>query len=125
MTSEEKLGIDKPIEHQCSSIDKMVKVAKETESAIRFALKCDDIEDMRAEVENADWHVGDLENGFESLRTAIESVRNWGEQWKEIAKELINEYEPEKLEDRRDNDHEAEEIPIFEGTREQLNALGK
>ena len=24
-----------------------------------------------------------------------------------------------------DTDHEAEEIPIFEGTREQLNALGK
>ena len=25
----------------------------------------------------------------------------------------------------RDKEHEAEEMPIFEGTREQLNALGK
>ena len=99
MTSEEKLGIDKPLEHQCPSIDKMVKAAKEVESAISFALKCDDIDDMRSEVENADWYIGDLETGFEDLRTAIEYVRSWGEQWKEIAKDLINEYEPEKLED--------------------------
>ena len=99
-TSEEKLWLDKPLEHQCPKIDKLVKAAKEVEAGIRHALKCDDIDDMRSNVENADWYAGDIEGGFEELRESIEAVRSWGEQWKELAKDLINKYEPERLIER-------------------------
>ncbi len=97
MTSEEKLGFDSPIEHQCPKIDTLVKAAKEIESAINHALKCDDVDDMRLNVEDADWYAGDIESGFEELRDALDNVRQWGQQWKELAKELIEEYEPERL----------------------------
>ena len=96
-TSEEKLGLDKPLEHQCPKIDKLVKAARKVEAGIRDALKCDDLDDMRSNVEDADWYAGDIEVGFEELRESIEAVRNWGKQWKELAKDLINEYEPERL----------------------------
>ena len=96
-TSEEKLGIDKPLEHQCPKIDKLIKAAQGVETGIRDALNCDDFDDMRSNVEDADWYAGDIEVGIEELRESLEAVRSWGEQWKNIAKDLINEYEPERL----------------------------
>ena len=99
MTSEDKLEIPKPADHQCKNIDDYVKCAKEVEYSIRDALKCDDIDDMRSNVEDADWHASDLAPAFEDLRESISLVRDWGEGWKTLAKELIEKYEPELLED--------------------------
>ena len=97
-TSESILGIPKPPDHQCPNIDKYVGYANAIESAIHDALRCDELEDMKSNVEDADWHASDIKGCFEDLRENMELLRDWGQQWKDLAKELIEEYEPEKLE---------------------------
>lgn len=54
---------------------------------------------MESNVWGADWWAGELEGYFENLRTALDGVRHWGQQWKDLAKNLIEEYEPELLEE--------------------------
>lgn len=87
MTSEEKHGISKPSDHQCANIDNFIKIADGIKVDIASALRCDTVEDMRKEVENADWNAGDIEGFFEELRQALEETRQWGQEWKNKAQE--------------------------------------
>ena len=99
MTSEEKLGFIEPPEHQCPVIDDAIKRIRDIEKSIGYALRSDSIEEAQSHCNDADWYGGDIECSLEYLRDACETLRFWGQQWKDIAKELIEEYEPERLED--------------------------
>ena len=96
-TSEEILGFPKPPPHQCPKIDKFVAKAKSISRAIRKAEKCDEISEMKSFVSDAAWDTGDIEDNFEELRSALDELRCWGDEWKDLAKRLINQYEPEML----------------------------
>ena len=97
-TSESILGIPKPPDHQCPDIDGYVNNANIIESAISDALKCDELEDMKSNVEDADWHASDIKGYFEDLRENMDLLRQWGQEWKDLAKRLIEDHEPELLE---------------------------
>ena len=62
LTSEERLGVQTPGDHQCERLDGII-------------------------------------DELEQLRTAVEETRAWGFDWKRLAKELIEKYEPERLDD--------------------------
>ncbi len=97
MTSEDILGFIAPPRHQCGNIDKYIRSANDTARSISLACKSDDLEEVKGHCSDADWDAGNIEEHFEKLRIALDEVRCWGQQWKELAKELIEEYEPDKL----------------------------
>lgn len=99
MTSEEILGFTIPPEHQCPNIDRFIKHAKSVSASIRDADRSDDIEDIKSYIGDAGYYCDDIEGYFEEVREATDSVRTWGGEWKDLAKELIEKYEPELLED--------------------------
>ena len=99
MTSEEKLGFLEPPEHQCPVIDEAIRTIRDVEKSIGHALRADSLEEAQSHCNDADCWGGDIENYLESLRDVCETLRSWGQQWKDLAKELIEEYEPEMLED--------------------------
>ena len=80
MTSEEILGFTIPPDHQCDNIDEYVMETKAV--------------DFYGVAMLGQWeHV----QNYEKLRIACSELRDWGAEWKELAKELINKYEPEQL----------------------------
>lgn len=97
MTSEEILGFPEPPGHQCSNIDSFIKVADGIAKDIAMACKSDSLEDMYDHCRDADWNAGDIEGYFEELRTALEDLRNWGQDWKDLAKSLADEHEPDLI----------------------------
>jgi hypothetical protein len=49
----------------------------------------DDLETLKEKLDDISWYVRDLEYELEELRRAIEGVREWGQRWKNLAKEFI------------------------------------
>ena len=97
MTSEERLCIKKPPEFQCLNIDKYIKSANIIEKLSYSAGKTDDIDELHEYCSDINWEAVDIESQYEDLRGVIENLREWGNGWKELAKELITEYEPKLL----------------------------
>ena len=102
MTSEEILGFIKPVAHQCPNINKFIRQSDDIASSIRNALKSADFDVVKSHCEDADWNAGDISGYFEELRTALEITRAWGQQWKDLAKELIKKHEKDVLENSID-----------------------
>lgn len=99
MTSEDKLGFLEPPNYQCPVIDDAIKIIRDIEKSIHNALRADSLEEAQSHCNDADWYEGDVESALESIRDACDTLRSWGQQWKDLAKELIEEYEPERFED--------------------------
>jgi len=97
MASEERLGIATPPPFQCLHIDKYIKSAQTIVERLNQAKKTDDIDELHECCSDANWEAVDIEAQYEDLRGVIEELRNWGNGWKELAKAIINEHEPELL----------------------------
>lgn len=89
-TTEEIFGINNPVEHQCSFIDKIKdKVGTiELEAEVRKRDE-DDIEVLSDKLYSIRHEVYGLEDEIEEIRTRIEEVRKWGSQWKDLCKKII------------------------------------
>lgn len=93
LTSEQLFDIQEPLDYQCSKIDKCKSeyrtMFKDINNAIRLANRYDNVEDFASDISSAIWGLD--EDSFEELRTAIEEVRAWGQEWKDLCKKIINE----------------------------------
>ena len=107
MTSEEILNLPKQPEESCPGIDKAL--GKLTEgmrsilSAQRLLKNSDDryAIDALTDIESAENNFYYLQDGFEYCRSQSSAIREWGQSWKDLAKELLERYEPERLEERK------------------------
>lgn len=63
LTSEAIFNIRKPVDYMCSDIDSHIK---------DISIK------------------SDVDSYFEDIRSKVENLRDWGEQWKVLAKDLFN-----------------------------------
>lgn len=98
MTSEDYVGIDQPPPWQCPNIDAAIKVAKTIDKAVEEAVReldSDDPATARETLSDAEWHSGDMESALEDLRKATEGVREWGNEWKVLAKNLLDRFVPD------------------------------
>ena len=88
MTSEEILGLPKQPPPSCPDIDKVLRSARDVSRSIRAALhnsRGEPWEDCVSDVET-EWMSLDVEFALESLRTHNQTLRDWGQAWKEEAK---------------------------------------
>lgn len=99
MTSEYKLGIEEVADYQCSNINHMIGQLGEATTILEAALLAVDPQTAVQAVKECHHRIKESEETLEEFRAAIEDVRRWGNDWKELAKQKINKYEPEMLTD--------------------------
>lgn len=95
-STEVALDINEPPEYQCKNIDYIIKDVDNIEKSITRGLGFDDYDSVYMYLEEADYSISSLSSDIEDLREVIESVRAWGNEWKDLAKNLINSL-PEEL----------------------------
>lgn len=84
LTSEAIFNIRKPVDYMCSDIDSHKKDIK---------TRCDyimdgDEDDVRYYSKSIK---SDVDSYFEDIRSRVENLRDWGERWKMLAKDLFDE----------------------------------
>ncbi len=98
ITSEQILEITKQPQETCSTINKAIKNLRDAQTYVKFALKelkyIEDSETITDYVESIDYELGGIEEDFEFCRSQCEDIRSWGQEWKDLAKSLLNHYEP-------------------------------
>lgn len=87
MSSESELGVTEQPEPTCPDIDKAIKELKNLISMCRHSEKMDEKE-LRDVVDSVDFELPDIIGFLEGLRTANQEIREWGQGWKDKAKEL-------------------------------------
>lgn len=84
LTSEAIFNIRKPIDYMCSDIDSHIK---------DIETQCDYI--MDGDEDDARYYSksikSDVDSYFEDIRSKVENLRDWGERWKILAKDLFDE----------------------------------
>jgi len=99
--SEKRYGISKQPEPTCPMIDKVIGEIEAIQKAIRGYEKADEEElrDMLSTVEsNIGSLVGYYKTGLmEDIRRNVDAIRNWGQEWKDLAKEHAPEDEEYNL----------------------------
>ena len=99
-TSEQILNFPPWPEYQCPSIDNYQSDVDRAIDELKYCLRFDDIEDVREEIEEVMWILHNIKTIYlEDLREVCSDLRDVGECWKELCKELIKEYEPDLLEE--------------------------
>jgi hypothetical protein len=105
-TSEEILGIRKPPENTCPDIDSIIKaINKVYNIAYRSKCECREIGDGCGHEDkfyDIQYELTGLENELEKLREANANLRTWGQDWKNLAKQLLNKYEPNWKENKEE-----------------------
>ena len=95
-TSEELFDITEQPPNQCPNIDKIIRDLEDSceqiQSIAKDIKRTDNIEDVPSLAGDIDWHSNHIDKSSElnELRKQIELLRGWGEEWKNLAKSLLN-----------------------------------
>ena len=95
-TSEELFDITEQPPQQCPNIDTIIRdlegTCKQIQSIANDIKRTDNIDDIPSLAGDIDWYSSDIDKSKElnELRKQIELVRGWGEEWKNLAKSLLN-----------------------------------
>lgn len=87
--SELLFGIPLPPKYQCPEIDKIISSLRDCEKEASSITKCDDIDECQSSASDIEWDLSSIQGDVERLRKEIEKLRSWGEEWKGLAKTLI------------------------------------
>ena len=92
LNSEDILGISTPPEYQCSHIDSVIAEIKDAQSTIEdvnYYIGWKEYHKLDSYVNNLDRNFKGMNEELEDVRSSIMDLRQWGEEWKIIAKWLI------------------------------------
>lgn len=90
-TSEKLFNISEQLEAQCPTIDGMIKDSEDVLREVAYVTKySDEISDNVSDVmENVKYYLSNVSDDFEKLRESIIEIRAWGQEWKNLAKYLM------------------------------------
>lgn len=88
MTNEQRFEIAPQPEATCPMIDAIIKKLNSVERSIRGFQNLDDVDELKEVIDSIhsdlfSWN--DLESDLEKIRNHVEKIRNWGEEWKQLA----------------------------------------
>jgi phosphopantothenate synthetase len=89
MTSEEQFGISPQPKETCPMIDEVISYLKKIEQAIYRHEKLEE-DELRSVINDVDCWVSGLTDTMESIRENTSSIRDWGNEWKSLAKKIIS-----------------------------------
>lgn len=87
MTSEEKYEISKQPDEACPLVDEAIGLIKEALDDLKGWDKMD-LDDLQSACDYAEWRLGNID--LEPLRQRASEIRNWGQEWKDRALELLS-----------------------------------
>lgn len=88
-TSEEVHGIREQPAPTCPMLDSVIRdLQKAMQDLHRWERDKEDAEALANRCEYAEWHIGSIEEKLEKIRGHVEEIRAWGQEWKDLAKEL-------------------------------------
>ena len=96
VASEQLFGFQFAPEHQCQFIDELIKSSNSLERAAASIGKSDEISEAQSTAKDIEWEISGFHDKLEKMRKKIEMLREWGENWKRVAKK-IGERHPETL----------------------------
>jgi hypothetical protein len=88
MTTEQERDISKQPEPTCPMIDEVIKSLRAADSHTKGYARCDDVEQLREMISCVESELfcwGSGEEQLEKIRKHVESIRQWGEEWKQYA----------------------------------------
>lgn len=94
--SEELFDIMEQPPQQCPNIDSIIRDleggCEKIQNIINDIKRTNNIDDIQSLASDIDWYLNDLykSNELNKLRKQIELIRGWGEEWKNLAKSLLN-----------------------------------
>lgn len=94
--TEDIFGITHAAEHQCSNVDSLVKQSNDIGywlDKADHALHWEEYKELEHHLKDIEYHNNGTEEAAEELREAIEKTREWGQQWKTLALEIMEKYE--------------------------------
>lgn len=95
-TTEELFGFTRQVEDQCALLDDILgslnKAQKELESSAKQLERAESIEEVSSIASDIGWAVRGVYQGdeLESVRHNIKRLREWGQDWKNMAKALFD-----------------------------------
>lgn len=94
-TSEELFDIQKQPAEQCPVIDEVIKELRDNSQNIKYVYdnlkNVEEAENYLSELDWAEYNIRNLESNMETIRMNVTNVRLWGQEWKDLAKQLIDE----------------------------------
>lgn len=88
-SAELNLGLVLPHEYQCPNIDYLLRNIGDIQRNLNKGLQGDE-DDLIDAIQDASYDLESIPDSLEELRNSIIEIRAWGEDWKAIAKLLIN-----------------------------------
>lgn len=92
-STEKLFGIEEPPDYQCPAIDKICNTISNISSSAEGNYLGYGNEDEGERLSDIKHEVRGLEDELEDVRAAVEYIRNWGQDWKDLAKQIIEKYE--------------------------------
>lgn len=89
-STEKLFGIEEPPEHQCPAIDQICNAISSINSSVNGGRY--DSRDEAERLSDIEYDVRGLEDDMEDVRANVEYLRNWGQEWKDLAKSIIEKY---------------------------------
>lgn len=75
----------------CGSIDELIDSIESAQEDIQKGLCSDDVEVLEDKAGDAEYELHGLTDKLDTLRDDIDKLRIWGQSWKDLAKQLIEE----------------------------------
>lgn len=96
-TSEELFAIPKQPDQQCPLINDIISDLNTEAANVKSVWQgLKDVEEAQYYISDLDWaefNIRNLDSKMEEVRTNIENIRSWGEEWKSLAMELLQDKE--------------------------------
>lgn len=90
-TYEENHGINEEPEYSCPKIDKFIdEIYKIRKEIMHLSKIIDDDSKFQSELLQVSNKLKKLEDGFEYCRSQAESIRNWGDSWRDRSLDYFN-----------------------------------
>ena len=96
MTSESERGLPSQPKDTCPMIDRVIDVLNNIIKSTRNHDRIDSVEDLHSVISDIRRDI-DLDDDMEKIRTNVCLIRDWGQRWKDYAKELEDELHKLKL----------------------------
>lgn len=98
--SEIRYGISKQPADTCPIIDKAIRCIQSAQEAIRRYERSDDVDELKEMISTVEMELGEVcsygNSGLlEDIRDNTHRIREWGKEWKELAKQHAPELDPE------------------------------
>ena len=94
-TSEDLFDIEEQQKEQCLLINEVISQLIDNSKEVKDVWQnLRDVEESESYLSTLDWaeyNIRNLESNMEEIRTNIEKLRSWGEEWKDFAKQLVQE----------------------------------